>query len=269
MALIVLTGAPQGGATTAALSLLYGWPSPPVLLVDADVDVGPIRAGILQTVLGPAVGLPAMDAAARQGLLDQAIAQHCVQLGSAAEPRLVLPGLTDPAQAGALEYSWDALAMSLGGLSARGVDVLVDMGRSGLAGRQAALARTADLVLVVATSTLASITAAAPRLVRVRSQLAATGSEALLGLVVVEASRRAGHRYPAPEIARQLALPFVGTLTHDPEIALYLGTGGSVPRGLERSELVRSGRTLALKARAILAERDAVIGRPQVGVTRG
>jgi len=270
MAVIALTGAPQGGSTTAALALLYGWPSTPVLLVDADVDVGPIRAGLLQTAMGPQVGLPAMDAAARQGVLDQAISHHCVQLGTAAAPRLVLPGLTDPAQAGSLEYSWDALAMSLRSLAARGVDVLIDMGRSGMNGRQVALARAADAMLVVATSTLASAAAAAPRLVRVRAQLATSGPGPLLGLVVVEASRRAGHRYSAAEISRQLALPLVGSLAHDPETALYLTTGGSVPRGLERTELVRSGRTLALRVRSLLAERDAVIGLPQgVVVNRG
>ena len=263
MALIAFTGAPQGGATTLALATFFAWPRS-VLLVDADLDVGPIRGGLLQTH-GAQQGLPQAAAAARQGILEQELPKQCVQLSNDGITRLLLPGVTDPGQGNGLEYSWDAIAAALSSLANSHMDVLVDLGRSGTSGRQSALARAADSTLFVVESTLANLVSARARLQRAAADLTVAGVTAPLGLVVVDGPRAAANRYPAEQIARELHTELLSTIPEDTRTAAWLRTGGNPPRGAAGSVLLRAGRSLSTALTQRANERKALIGLPASG----
>ncbi|GAA1947456.1 hypothetical protein [Kitasatospora viridis] len=247
MAVIALTGGPGApGATTSALALLLAWPlaeGRKVLLVECDPDGGAVLAGLLQGRVEGGYGLRNLAVADRRGLLDEAFWEQLIDLSPGATgDRLLLPGLTDPAQAAGLAYTWEPLAAMLHGLHTGGFDVLLDLGRSGALGAGAVLARRADCVAVTVRTTLRGLSAARPRVAALREDLAAagTGAEGLGLLLVAEGP------YPAGDVARELGVPVHGTLPHASRTARVLSDGGdSTDRRFVRSELLRAARTVA------------------------
>lgn len=157
-------GAP--GATVTALAMLHAWPlqtGQRVLLAECDPDGGVILAGALEGRLDASRGLGQLGVADRQGQLAQTLMTQLTDVSpSGTADRLLLPGVSDPAQYSGLAYVWESLTNLLVALEGQGVDVLIDLGRSGAVGPSAVLARRADAVLVVARSTLRSLTAAHP-----------------------------------------------------------------------------------------------------------
>lgn len=268
MAIVALTGAPQAGASTAALALLHAWPRP-VLLVDADPEAGPVRAGLLQAAFGPERGLAALAAATRHADAAGEIARQWVQVGTDAHPRLILPGLTDPAQGAAVEYAWEPIARALANLPASGLDVLIDVGRSNISGHRGALARTADLVVFAVRAHLPGVAGAAPRLRPLAAALAAGAPPVPLAALVIEADAACGNRYPVNEVASTLEAARVGHLPHDARTAAYLTTGGPAPRGLEQSALLRGARSLAGDIARMCADRAHAIAAPGRDVGHG
>ncbi len=263
--MVVLAGAPQSGATVSALALALGWPGAS-LLVDADVDVSPVRGGLLQGQFGGTVGLMHLGTAQRQGVLEQALQSQLVNIAEGKDAaRLVLLGLTDPDQAGSVEYAWEPLAATLAAIAADPgqPDVVVDLGRSGLLGRHGELARRADVLLYAVRGTLAGVAAAAPRLARVHEDLAGPGLAPEIRLVMVEG--RGPNRYPATEVTRALGIASLGELPADPALADWLSHGGAQPRGARRAPLIRQATAIAQQVRAVCAERAARIALPVVG----
>ncbi|MFD0331333.1 MinD/ParA family protein [Streptacidiphilus monticola] len=124
--------------TTAALALLLGWPVQPgrrVLLVECDPDGGAVLAGALQGQVEADRGLHRLAVADRRGRLAESLGEQLVDLGPEGGPeRLLLPGLTDPAQAAALAYTWEPLARVCRELADGDCDVIVDLGRGGAFG---------------------------------------------------------------------------------------------------------------------------------------
>ncbi|CAM5303058.1 hypothetical protein KAURM247S_06495 [Kitasatospora aureofaciens] len=167
MAVIAVVGGPGApGATTTALALLLAWPLRPgrrILLVEADPDGGAVLAGALEGRVEAVYGLRNLAVADRRGLLAQTIWEQLIDLSPEGNAeRLLLPGLTDPAQAPGLAYTWEPLAELLHGIEQQGYDVIVDLGRSGATGTSAVLARRADVVAVTVRSTLRGLSAARP-----------------------------------------------------------------------------------------------------------
>ena len=241
MSLIVLcsaTGAP--GVTTTALALGWVWPlvhpDRRVLVVDADVAGSGILPGYLQAGV-PAGGGVLGLAAERAPITTGAVLEHSLALDSS-EDRLVLTGITDPAQARALWPVWSGLVEAARDLGAAGVDVLVDLGRMGHRHEPTVLIEQADVVSVVLGSTLASVSGAVSGLRALRD---ARGPGPSTGAVVVG--------QPAPytpgEIARELHLEHLPVVAHDTWAAGVLCTGGGVGWRFERSALRRSARELA------------------------
>ncbi|WP_182451495.1 hypothetical protein [Streptacidiphilus sp. P02-A3a] len=258
-------GAP--GATVTALALLHAWPLQEgrrVLLAECDPDGGVILSGALEGRLDASRGLGQLGVADRQGQLAQTLMTQLTDVspGGTAD-RLLLPGVSDPAQYSGLAYVWEPLANLLVALEGQGVDVLVDLGRSGATGPSAVLARRADAVLVVARSTLRSLTAAHPRITALRADLDTHGRGAeTLGLVLVEQGP-----YKASDVSAQLGAPVVGLLPYAPAVAEVLSDGGnSHDRRFVRSPLLRASRTVIDEVRSQVTRRRAKLTQHQSGV---
>ncbi|WP_063763157.1 hypothetical protein [Streptomyces sp. NRRL WC-3742] len=257
MAVIAVAGGPGApGATTTALALLLAWPLPPgrrVLLVEADPDGGAVLAGALEGRVEAVYGLRNLAVADRRGLLAQTIWEQLIDLSPEGDARrLLLPGLTDPAQAPGLAYTWEPLAELLHGLEAQGYDVIVDLGRSGTTGASAVLARRADAVAAVVRTTLRGLSSARPRLAALAEDLAAggTGADALGLLLVAEGP------YPGAEVSREFGLPVLGVLPHAVRTARVLSDGGdTADRRFVRSELMRTARSAADEVHLLVRRR--------------
>ncbi|MGC0315040.1 hypothetical protein [Kitasatospora acidiphila] len=247
-------GAP--GATTSALALLLAWPladGRKVLLVECDPDGGAALAGALEGRVEAVYGLRNLAVADRRGLLAEALWEQLIDVSPGGTgDRLLLPGLTDPAQAAGLAYTWEPLVEMLRGLHTQGYDVLLDLGRSGAHGPGAVLARRADCVAATIRTTLRGLSTARPRLTALREDLAAAGNGADgLGLLLVTEGP-----YPAADVTRELQLPVHGELPYAPRPARVLSDGGdSTDRRFIRSELMRAARTVADRLLAVTQER--------------
>ncbi|WP_405010633.1 hypothetical protein [Kitasatospora sp. NBC_01539] len=247
MAVVAVVGGPGApGATTTALALLLSWPLRPgrrVLLAECDPDGGAVLAGALEGRIEAVYGLRNLAVADRRGLLAQSVWEQLIDLSpDGAGDRLLLPGLTDPAQASGLAYTWEPLAETFRGLDRQGYDVILDLGRSGASGPGAVLARRADVVVAAVRTTLRGLSAARPRLAALRDDLEAAGSGSdAVGLLPV-----AEGPYPLAEAARELGLPAFGLLPYAPRTARVLSDGGdTADRRFVRSELMRTVRTAA------------------------
>ncbi|MFC9643826.1 hypothetical protein ACFTZF_35630 [Streptomyces mirabilis] len=253
IALAGCSGAP--GVTTTALALLLTWPLEPgrkVILAECDPDGGAVLHGLLQGTLGDRYGLRNLSVAARKGELQEAFWRQLIDLSSedskteSPRDRLLLPGLTDPAQAAGLGPVWEPLADMLTGIDAlpvHGHDVLIDLGRSGAFGPSSVvLAQHADAVVVVVRNTLRCLQAAQPRVEALEER---TGD---VGLVVIGEGP-----YPAGEVQRVLGVPVVATLPYAPKEARVLSDGAEQARQFTRSALMKAARTTS----ALLVQRAA------------
>ncbi|MFG3227390.1 hypothetical protein ACGF07_21760 [Kitasatospora sp. NPDC048194] len=257
MAVIAVVGGPGApGATTTALALLLAWPLPAgrrILLVEADPDGGAVLAGALEGRVEAVYGLRNLAVADRRGLLAQTIWEQLIDLSPEGDAeRLLLPGLTDPAQAPGLAYTWEPLAELLHGIEQQGYDVVVDLGRSGATGASAVLARRADVVAVTVRTTLRGLSAARPRLAALADDLTAggTGADALGLLLVAEGP------YSAAEVSREFGLPVLGVLPHAVRTARVLSDGGdTTDRRFVRSELMRGARSAADEVQSLVRRR--------------
>ncbi|MFE1390898.1 hypothetical protein ACFW5M_32695 [Streptomyces albogriseolus] len=251
IALAGCSGAP--GVTTSALALLLSWPLEPgrrMILAECDPDGGAVLHGLLQGTLGDRYGLRNLSVAARKGEFGEAFWRQLIDLssedGKAESPRdrLLLPGITDPAQAASLSSVWKGLATMFRGIDAdHGHDVLVDLGRRGATGPSGVLAGQADIVLVVVRNTLRCLQAAQGRVGELEERV---GN---VGLLVVDEGP-----YPAGEVQRVLQVPVVATLPFAPKEARVLSDGAEQPRHFTKSALMKAART----ASTLLAQRAAV-----------
>ncbi|MFH9348712.1 hypothetical protein [Kitasatospora sp. NPDC017646] len=257
MAVVAVVGGPGApGATTTALALLLAWPLQPgrrILLVEADPDGGAVLAGALEGRVEAVYGLRNLAVADRRGLLAQTIWEQLIDLSPEGNAeRLLLPGLTDPAQAPGLAYTWEPLAELLHGIEQQGYDVIVDLGRSGATGTSAVLARRADVVAVTVRSTLRGLSAARPRLAALGEDLVAagTGTDALGLLLIAEGP------YSGAEVSREFGLPLLGVLPHAARTARVLSDGGdTTDRRFIRSELMRTARSAADEVQLLVRRR--------------
>ncbi|MDH6575166.1 hypothetical protein [Kitasatospora sp. MAP5-34] len=257
MAVVAVVGGPGApGATTSALALLLAWPLQPgrrILLVECDPDGGAVLAGALEGRVEAVYGLRNLAVADRRGLLAQTLWEQLIDLSPEGNgERLLLPGLTDPAQAPGLAYTWEPLMEALHGLEPQGYDVILDLGRSGASGPGAVLARRADVVAVVLRSTLRGLSAVRPRLASLREDLdtSGTGADALGLLLIAEGP------YPVVEVSRQFGVPALGLLPYAPRIARVLSDGGdTTDRRFVRSELMRTARSAADQIQLLIRRR--------------
>ncbi|MDQ1041865.1 hypothetical protein [Streptomyces sp. V4I2] len=251
IALAGCSGAP--GVTTSALALLLSWPLEPgrkMILAECDPDGGAVLHGLLQGTLGDRYGLRNLSVAARQGDLGDVFWRQLIDLSSedgkkeSPRDRLLLPGITDPAQAASLGSVWKALGVIFRGIEAEhSHDVLIDLGRRGAFGPSGVLAEQADTVLVVVRNTLRCLQAAEAR---VRALAEQVGE---VGLIVIDQGP-----YPAGEVQRVLQVPVVATLPYAPDDARVLSDGAEQARRFTKSPLMKAART----GSALLVQRVAL-----------
>lgn len=254
MAVIALAGCSGApGVTTSALALLLSWPLESgrrLVLAECDPDGGAVLHGLLQGTLGDRYGLRNLSVAARQGELGDAFWRQLIDLsgegGKSPSPhdRLLLPGITDHAQAASLGAVWKALGVIFRGIAAEhGHDVLVDLGRRGAFGPSGVLAEQADAVVVVVRNTLRCLQAAEGR---VRALEERVGDVSVL--MINEGP------YPAGEVQRVLQVPVLATLPYAPEDGRVLSDGAEQPRRFTTSPLMKAARTVS----ALLVQHAAV-----------
>ncbi|WUW19320.1 hypothetical protein OG521_00375 [Streptomyces sp. NBC_01463] len=259
MPVTALVSAKSCGVTASALALTLA-SKRPSLLAECDPAGGTVRAGFFQGEVGAGYGLYHLAAAERTGsdALANAFASHLWPMDEAGHRKL-LPGLTDPAQAAALERTWPALSEVLHVLADEaGYEVFIDAGRLALSSGQlhpaltpAPLLHRADLVLLVVRGTEQSLTLARHLIDPLATELAerGTGSEAL-GLLLIEDGP-----YRAHQVAEALKTPVVAALPFDAATAGYFTTGGQPPRGYGRSPLLRHARTATEQMEAAASRR--------------
>ncbi|MGW2924507.1 hypothetical protein ACWC8S_06240 [Streptomyces fungicidicus] len=262
MPVIALTGCSGApGVTTSALALLLSWPLEPsrrMILAECDPDGGAVLHGLLQGTLGDRYGLRNLSVAARKGEFGEAFWRQLIDLssddGKAESPRdrLLLPGITDPAQAASLVSVWKGLATTFRGIDAdHGHDVLVDLGRRGAVGPSGVLTEQADLVLVVVRNTLRCLQAAQSRVSALSERVGD------VGLIVIDEGP-----YPAGEVQRVLRIPVVATLPYAPKEAWVLSDGADQPRHFTKSALMKAARTTSTLLVQRAAARRARLGPP-------
>lgn len=224
-ALLALTSAKHSpGVTTAALAFaVASGPLPVSLVVEADPAGGDLAARC-ELALEP--GLGSLAAAGRHGSPVD-ITGH-VQALPAGPFGLLAP--TSPAQA----------AGALGALGARLTEVLgawdgtvvLDCGRWQADGAAAALASTADALLVVLRPSVDGVEHVHARL----DEFRAAGAATLAAIVV------GGKPYPPAEIAAALGIPVLGTLPFDARGARALERR-VIGADTVRSTIVRAARS--------------------------
>ncbi|SHN19330.1 hypothetical protein [Cryptosporangium aurantiacum] len=232
IALVSAKGSP--GVTTMALALALTWSSP-VVLAECDPAGASVLPGYLQGRLGAGGGLlpVAMSALRRSAPPDAGVPTdfwgELVDLSPPGEDRLLLPGLTDPAQAATVAPVWRWCAGLFAQIERdeRAYDVLVDCGRLVAPHTPWPVIARADVVLLVVEPTLLSAGTAVPAAEALRKHLTEqTGSDRALGVVVT----RSGP-YGAHEVAGQLRAPLITTLPDDRRSAHALAHGGKIGFG--------------------------------------
>ncbi|MEU5305472.1 hypothetical protein ACH4YO_38025 [Streptomyces noursei] len=245
IALAGCSGSP--GVTTSSLALLLSWPlmqGRRMVLAECDPDGGSVLYGMLQGSLGDEYGMRHLSVAARRGDFEDTFWRQLIVMDEVSQDRLILPGLTDPAQAAAMAPAWARLAALFGRIEQEAQhDVLVDLGRRGAFGPSGVLAQQADLLVVVARSTLRGVQAARSRLEALREQFGE------LGVLLVGSGP-----YGTREVERALRTPVVARLPYQPELARVLSDGAPAPRTFARSALMRAanGASTPLLQRAML-----------------
>lgn len=240
IALVSAKGSP--GVSTAALAFTLAWPAP-TLLAECDPSGGDLLSGYLARYDLPTDrGVLPLSGALLRGTAEQDWLGQLIDLDSPKQQRLVLPGITDPAQAAALNPAWAQLGDFLSRLPQT---VIVDCGRLSAAHPPWPLLARADLVLLVLRpQSIRTVSPGVPALAALRTHL--DGSHAHLGLLLI------GGGISAREIARHLVTPVLAKLAWDPFTAAALCGSG---RGRRRGGLMRTAATAYGALHASLAAR--------------
>jgi hypothetical protein len=258
MAVIALTSAKGSpGVTAAALTLTLTWPGE-VVLAECDPAGGSILAGYLAGALPADRGVRELAVAALRG---EDLRQHwwgqLVDLHPPHRRRLLLPGITDPAQSGTLRPVWDRLAEFFADLERTdGYDVIIDCGRLATPNPPWPLLLRADVVLLTLRPTLPGMSAAVPTVRALRHQLAEQGAGiGSLALLLTGGGDQRGRT-----VATELATTVLAELPDDPRTARVLSHGGTVRTDalLMRAAADAHGRMAAL----VTARRDAMSPDP-------
>jgi hypothetical protein len=228
IAMVSAKGSP--GVSTAALACTLTWPGA-TLLAECDPAGGDLLSGYLARYDLPSDrGVLPLAGAVMRGTAEQEFLGQLIDLDAPKRQRLVLPGLTDPAQAAALGPAWGDLAAFFRTLTQT---VIVDCGRLAVLYPPWPLLARADVVLLVLRPTsLRTLSPAVPVIASIRREL--RDSAARFGLMLV------GRGIPSREVARHLATPVLARVAWDPPTAAALCGQGT---GRRRGPLMRTAMT--------------------------
>jgi len=277
--LVTLTsasGAP--GVSTTALGVTLTAPVAHTLLVEADpAGYSPTLAGYWQGNVPHSHSLINLVEADREGRLAEAIHTQIMTLrsdpiGLVTSTASVLPGLKNAAQAEAMRHTWDPLGQRLSAMARdqATLGVVIDAGRFAPASGNIELWRHSDVIALMTTPTLAAASAIRSALVPLRRRLAASRSNASLGLIVVGDAPAFGG-YPARDFSAAVGIDVIAEIPHAPRHAAIFSANTRLPRWpLSRSLYLRSVSTLwsRLEAHYESHQPDWVLTQQQAGVTR-
>jgi hypothetical protein len=227
VAVIALTSAKGSpGVTVAALAMTLTWPGRCVL-VECDPAGGSVQAGYLAGALPADRGIRELAVAELRGEdLRETWWNQLVDLQPPHRQRLLLPGITDPVQSGALRPVWDRLGDFFVSLehAQPGFDVILDCGRIAAPNTPWPLLHRADAVLLALRPSLPGMFAAVPSLRTLRTQLMEHGAgTSSLGLLITGPGEQAPRT-----VVQQLHNPVVVTIPDDARTAQVLGHGGKI-----------------------------------------
>jgi hypothetical protein len=255
-----LAGSP--GVTTTALAMTLTWPQS-ALLIEADSShYSSILPGFLRAQIPHSRGIGELSVLSRShgsldlnqiwgqsiSLIDEPSPTDAERPNETLERRLV-PGFADPAAARAMDSVWAQLGSTAASFEGMAMDVLIDAGRWNIEDRRHALLTLSDLVVIVMKATLADLVATHIRLPVIREQLAATGREGALAVLLVEPS--SGPRRPQAEVRKVLGVDPLGQIAWDDATAPVFSAGERSSKRLDRT---RFGRTLIPAGDAIRAQ---------------
>jgi len=249
------SGKGSPGVTVTALACLLSWRRR-LILAECDPAGGDITAGYLREIPLAGYGLAQLTASLARQRLAEDLWGQLVDLApgpGTAMTRLVLPGLTDPAQATGLATGWAQLARLFRDLESDGsggFDVIADCGSLSTAHSPMPVLAAADVVLLVLRPTLRSIRSSAAALAAL-----ARANTGPVGLVIV-----GDGGYSAKEIALELRTPLAAVMPHDPGTANVLSNGGEYHRG----PLLRAAARAEAPVRQLAAAGRAAAGAPSV-----
>jgi hypothetical protein len=248
IALCSASGAP--GVTTTAVGLAIAWPRP-VFLIEADpVGGSAILAGWFQGARDHDTGL--LDVAFAAEPVAAALDRVAIPLRDGAR---FVPGVRSHLEARELGGLWGPLAEVLAGLDAAGQDVIVDVGRLGMADSPRPLLERADLTLLVTRTdlpALAAVRSHADLVVRTRAWKQA-------GLLVIGP----GRPYSGRGAAKLLGLPLVGQIAHSPKDAETYHQGARPrPRFLTRPRFLKRAFARSLQETARALRQQTSLGAP-------
>jgi hypothetical protein len=259
MALIAVASAKGSpGVTVASLALTLCWPRS-ALLAECDPSGGSVMAGYLAGQIPAGRGLARLAVAERHGHMVDEFGAQLIELGTnrAGHRRLLLAGITDPAQAASLAPMWQSLGAFLAQLHAAKppFDVIVDCGRVPALHAPLPVLHRADVVLLMVGRTMDAISAAIPRVALLRRELEDNGDGVLRLLVTGRGE------YSAKDIARHLDTPLLAQLPDDAKTAYALSTGIAQPG--QNADLLRAVRSAEETLGKLLSSRRAAAGAPR------
>ncbi len=252
MALIAMVSAKGSpGVSASALACTLSW-SGRTVLAECDPAGGDILAGYLSALDIPAMGLLNLAIAELRGRAGDEFGKQVIDLDkNRPGHRLVLPGITDPVQAGTVLPTWPRLAEFFTGLERgdSGYDVIADCGRLTTSAAPWPLLHRADLVVVVVrASSLRTISPAVPAVTQLRKELTGNGRGAgSMGLLLVGSGP-----YKAADIQQRLQLPLLAELPDDQRGAQVLSDGG---RLRSNSPLLRAAAAVEPVMRKAIEQR--------------
>lgn len=256
MAVVTLfsaSGSP--GVTVSSLGLALAWQRH-VMLVDADPSgSSSVLAGYLQGQTAHDRGLLDLAVANRVGNLGSAIATVSMTLpGSSVE---FVPGIRSHQQAASMTNLWEPLSGVLRGMEQRGVDIVVDAGRVGLAHAPLPIVRSSDMSLLVLRSDLPAVAGARAWAHSLREQMASVGAAHQLGVLLVGP----GRPYTSREIRSVLGLPVIAELPFDPEAASVYYAGTRPRKNFATGPLNRSLRATVSSVQGLIAGNRQRLGQ--------
>ncbi|MBO3085512.1 hypothetical protein [Cellulomonas fengjieae] len=243
-------GAP--GVTTTARVLASVWPTQAVL-VDADPaggDVALVARTATQEPLDPERGLLSLAVDARRGAAAMSLEPHLQEIDGGLQ---VLCGVQRPEQVAGMGPVWG----TIGTMLTRHVGTVVaDVGRFTLGSPVTPVVAAADVLVFVVRPHVESYAHLRERLTWIATMENAGSQPPPVGVVVVTDARdsRSSKDLSALLAHSGLSAHVLGTVANDPRAADVVG--GRLSRGIDRSLLVRSTRSLVDSVRSLADTRQ-------------
>lgn len=244
-------GAP--GVTTAARVLASVWPTPAILadIDPAGGDVALSARTATQEPLDPERGLLSLAVDARRGAQVVSLDPHLQEIDGGLE---VLCGVQRPEQVAGMGPVWSTIGTTL---SRHPGTVVADVGRLAVGSPALPVVGAADVLILAVRPGIESYAHLRERLSWLAAMQGGGSQPPPVGVVVVTDARdsRSGKDLDALLAHSGLSAHVLGIIANDPRAAAVVA--GQLSRGIDRSLLVRSARSLVDSIRSLASTHAA------------